>query len=70
MQSLAPLLDASAALHHHLCARQVLGVRMRLWAGQVLIPRAQARELARTFAPEARSRWEAQLQLVSTARAW
>ena len=120
--TLAQLLDASAALHHHLCPRQVLGVRMGLWAGQVLgldipqtdkrlvtivetdgcaadgiavatncwvgrrtlrikdygkvaatfvdtltgravriVPRAQARGLARAFAPEARSRWEAQL---------
>jgi formylmethanofuran dehydrogenase subunit E len=120
--TLAQLLDASAALHHHLCPRQVLGVRMGLWAGQVLgldlpqtdkrlvtivetdgcaadgiavatncwvgrrtlriqdygkvaatfvdtltgqsvriVPRAQARQLALAFAPEARSRWEAQL---------
>ena len=122
MRSLAHLLDATAALHHHLCPRQVLGVRMGVWAGEVLgldvpqtdrrlftivetdgcavdgiavatncrvghrtlriedygkvaatfvdtltaqavriVPRAQARELARACAPEARSRWEAQL---------
>jgi len=109
-------------MHHHLCPRQVLGVRMGLWAGQVLgfdvpqagkrlltivetdgcavdgiavatncwvgrrtmrikdygkvaatfvdtlagqavriVPRAQARELACVFVPEARSTWEAQL---------
>ncbi len=120
--SLAGLLAASAALHHHLCPRQVLGVRMGLLAGEILglelpqadkrllvivetdgcsadgiavacncwvgrrtlrvedygkvaatfvdthtgqavrlVPRLEARELARTFAPEACNRWEAQL---------
>ena len=30
------LLEASAALHHHLCPRQVLGVRMGIAAGRLL----------------------------------
>lgn len=33
---LQDLLEASAALHRHLCPRQVLGVRMGLHAGEVL----------------------------------
>ncbi len=33
MDSLARFLDASAALHRHLCPRQVLGVRMGMLAG-------------------------------------
>ena len=122
VNSLIELLDASAALHHHLCPRQVLGVRMGMIAGNVLgldlprrdkrlltivetdgctadgvsvatgcwvgrrtlrvedygkvaaafvdtqteqavriVPRAEARRLAATYAPEARNRWEAQL---------
>jgi formylmethanofuran dehydrogenase subunit E len=36
MKSLDELLQACAALHHHLCPRQVLGVRMGMLAGQVL----------------------------------
>lgn len=36
MTSLSELLEASAALHRHLCPRQVLGVRMGLLAGQLL----------------------------------
>lgn len=36
MKSLPELLDAAAALHHHLCPRQVLGVRMGIWAGELL----------------------------------
>jgi len=36
MKSLTELLDASAALHHHLCPRQVLGVRMGMLAGELL----------------------------------
>ena len=36
MRSLAEMLEATAARHHHLCPRQVLGVRMGMWAGQVL----------------------------------
>ena len=35
-------------MHHHLCPRQVLGVRMGLWAGQVLgfdVPQAGKRLL-------------------------
>lgn len=35
-ESLAPLLAESSALHKHLCPRQVLGVRMGLWAGELL----------------------------------
>lgn len=33
---LADLLDRSAELHHHLCPRQVLGVRMGMLAGELL----------------------------------
>jgi formylmethanofuran dehydrogenase subunit E len=36
MPSLPQLLGASAALHHHFCPRQVLGVRMGLFAGEIL----------------------------------
>jgi formylmethanofuran dehydrogenase subunit E len=36
LPSLQELLDASAALHHHLCPRQVLGVQMGRWAGELL----------------------------------
>lgn len=36
MKPLADLLEASAALHRHLCPRQVLGVRMGILAGEVL----------------------------------
>lgn len=36
MKSLGELLEASAALHRHLCPRQVLGVRMGMLAGDVL----------------------------------
>jgi formylmethanofuran dehydrogenase subunit E len=45
---LAGLLEASAALHHHLCPRQVLGVRMGLYAGELLglaVPQADKRLL-------------------------
>ncbi len=34
--SLQDLLQASAALHNHLCPRQVLGVRMGMYAGELL----------------------------------
>ncbi len=36
MKPLTELLQASAALHQHLCPRQVLGVRMGLLAGEIL----------------------------------
>jgi formylmethanofuran dehydrogenase subunit E len=36
MKSLDGLLQACAALHHHLCPRQVLGVRMGMLAGEIL----------------------------------
>lgn len=36
MQPLSQLLDASASLHHHLCPRQVLGVRLGMFAGELL----------------------------------
>jgi formylmethanofuran dehydrogenase subunit E len=36
MPALEELLAASAAMHHHLCPRQVLGVRMGLLAGKLL----------------------------------
>lgn len=36
MADLQTLLDQTAALHHHLCPRQVLGARMGLYAGELL----------------------------------
>jgi len=36
MTPLPQLLDQCAALHHHLCPRQVLGVRMGMLAGEIL----------------------------------
>jgi formylmethanofuran dehydrogenase subunit E len=36
MPTLTELLEASSALHRHLCPRQVLGVRMGLLAGELL----------------------------------
>jgi formylmethanofuran dehydrogenase subunit E len=36
MPTLNELLESSAALHRHLCPRQVLGIRMGLWAGEML----------------------------------
>jgi formylmethanofuran dehydrogenase subunit E len=48
MPALADLLEASAALHRHLCPRQVLGVRMGLLAGEILdidVPQADKRLL-------------------------
>lgn len=36
MSTLNELLERSAALHRHLCPRQVLGIRMGLWAGELL----------------------------------
>jgi formylmethanofuran dehydrogenase subunit E len=36
MDGLEELLDRSAALHRHLCPRQVLGVRMGIFAGRLL----------------------------------
>ncbi|MBI3177949.1 MAG: formylmethanofuran dehydrogenase, partial [Chloroflexi bacterium] len=36
MKALTELLEVSAALHRHLCPRQVLGVRMGMLAGEVL----------------------------------
>jgi formylmethanofuran dehydrogenase subunit E len=36
MKTLAELLEASAALHRHLCPRQVLGVRLGMLAGEIL----------------------------------
>ena len=47
--TLSELLDQSAALHRHLCPRQVLGVRMGLWAGELFhleLPQPQKRLLA------------------------
>jgi formylmethanofuran dehydrogenase subunit E len=48
MLTLPELLDQSAALHRHLCPRQVLGVRMGMLAGEVLglrLPQADKRLL-------------------------
>lgn len=122
MPTLEELFEASAALHHHLCPRQVLGVRMGLagggWLGLAVpqtdkrmlvvvetdgcvidglavttgcrvgrrtmrvldfgkvaatfidtltgravrvVPRASARQQAKDYAPEAKSRWESYL---------
>ena len=36
MDKLQELLEKMAELHHHLCPRQVLGVRMGLYAGELL----------------------------------
>lgn len=36
MKLLVELLQAAAARHRHLCPRQVLGVRMGMWAGDLL----------------------------------
>ena len=49
MSTLTQLLNASAALHRHLCPRQVLGVRMGLLAGELLnleLPQSDKRLLA------------------------
>lgn len=48
MESLPKLLEASAALHRHLCPRQVIGVRMGTLAGKALgleLPQADKRLL-------------------------
>ncbi len=48
-ESLEALLEACAAYHHHLCPRQVLGVRMGLLAGRALgldLPQTHKRLLA------------------------
>jgi formylmethanofuran dehydrogenase subunit E len=48
MSNLEELLSASAAVHRHLCPRQVLGVRMGLLSGQLLgldLPRSDKRLL-------------------------
>jgi formylmethanofuran dehydrogenase subunit E len=37
MPTLDELLESSAALHRHLCPRQVLGIRMGLWAAELLL---------------------------------
>jgi formylmethanofuran dehydrogenase subunit E len=36
MPTFNELLESSAALHRHLCPRQVLGIRMGIWAGELL----------------------------------
>lgn len=48
LKPLPELLEESAALHHHLCPRQVLGVRMGMLAGDILgldLPQADKRLL-------------------------
>jgi formylmethanofuran dehydrogenase subunit E len=48
MTTIAELLEQSAALHRHLCPRQVIGVRMGMWAGELLglaLPQADKRLL-------------------------
>ncbi|MBI5291360.1 MAG: TraR/DksA C4-type zinc finger protein [Chloroflexi bacterium] len=55
MKPLAELLEASAALHRHLCPRQVLGARMGMLAGELLgldLPQTDTR----TFGPSAGKR--------------
>lgn len=47
-ETLTKLLEATSALHRHLCPRQVLGVRMGMLAGELLtldLPRANKRLL-------------------------
>jgi formylmethanofuran dehydrogenase subunit E len=47
--TLTALLRASAVLHSHLCPRQVLGVRMGMWAAELLgipLPQTEKRVLA------------------------
>src|SRR5512142_1649492 len=49
LEPLASLLEESASLHHHLCPRQVLGVRMGMLAGEILgldLPQKDKRLLA------------------------
>jgi len=49
MPNLASLLEASSALHRHLCPRQVLGVRMGMFAGEALdleLPQTDKRLIA------------------------
>jgi formylmethanofuran dehydrogenase subunit E len=49
MENLQDLLNQTAARHHHLCPRQVLGVRMGLLAGKVLsldLPQTEKRLFA------------------------
>lgn len=49
MKSLDQLLDACATFHHHLCPRQVLGIRMGMLAGRVFgldLPQEDKRLLA------------------------
>lgn len=48
MAQLTELLEQTASLHHHLCPRQVLGVRMGMLAGELLgiaLPQANKRLL-------------------------
>jgi len=48
MSDLEPLLAQAAALHHHLCPRQVLGLRMGLYGGELLgiaVPQSRRRLL-------------------------
>ncbi len=49
MDSMSDLLTKSAEHHHHLCPRQVLGIRMGMLAGKVLkieLPQAEKRLMA------------------------
>ena len=49
MSDLQTLLQQAAELHHHLCPRQVLGVRMGMYAGELLglaLPQTRKRLLA------------------------
>src|SRR5215203_6520409 len=49
MPTLDELLESSTALHRHVCPRQVLGIRMGLWAGELLaleVPQQAKRLLA------------------------
>jgi len=36
MTTLNELIETTTVLHHHLCPRQILGLRMGLWAGELL----------------------------------
>src|SRR5690349_12395748 len=49
MATFEELLDRCAELHRHVCPRQVLGIRMGLWAGELLaleLPQKNKRLLA------------------------
>ena len=61
MRLLDELLQACAALHHHLCPRQVLGVRMGMLAGEILgLDLPQSAALVSICAPQGAGRTDRQ----------